>query len=68
VGCGRKTRWPAFRYALGLGVTTLELDCGVTKDGVVVVSHDSLLNPDITRGPDGQYLAKPGPAIVDVDL
>lgn len=56
----------AFRYALGLGVTTLELDCGVTKDGVVVVSHDSLLNPDITRGPDGQYLAKPGPAIVDV--
>src|SRR5262245_65828837 len=56
----------AFRYALGLGVTTLELDCGVTKDGVVVVSHDSLLNPDITRGPDGQYLAKAGPAIVDL--
>ena len=56
----------AFRYALGLGVTTLELDCGVTKDGVVVVSHDSLLNPDITRGPDGQFLAKPGPAIVDL--
>src|SRR6187455_548649 len=55
----------AFRYALGLGVTTLELDCGITKDGVVVVSHDSLLNPDITRGPDGQFLAKPGPAIVD---
>jgi glycerophosphoryl diester phosphodiesterase len=58
----------AFRNALALGVTTLELDCGVTKDGVVVVSHDSLLNPDITRGPDGQYLAKPGPAIVDVDF
>ena len=56
----------AFKYALGLGVTTLELDCGVTKDGVVVVSHDSLLNPDITRGPDGQYLAKAGPAIVDL--
>jgi glycerophosphoryl diester phosphodiesterase len=58
----------AFRYALGLGVTTLELDCGVTKDGVVVVSHDSVLNPDITRGPDGQYLAKPGPAIVDLTV
>ena len=56
----------AFRYALGLGVTTLELDCGVTKDGVVVVSHDSLLNPDITRGPDGRFLAGPGPAIVDL--
>ena len=56
----------AFRYALGLGVTTLELDCGITKDGVVVVSHDSVLNPDITRGPDGRYLAKPGPAVVDL--
>jgi glycerophosphoryl diester phosphodiesterase len=56
----------AFRYALGIGVTTLELDCGVTKDGIVVVSHDSLLNPDITRGPDGKYLERPGPAIVDL--
>ena len=29
-----------FAFALELGVTTLELDCGVTRDGVVVVSHD----------------------------
>ena len=47
---------PAFAHALMLGVTTLELDCAVTKDGVVVVSHDSTLNPDITRGPDGKWL------------
>ena len=47
---------PAFARALSIGVTTLELDCAITQDGVVVVSHDSTLNPDITRGPDGQWI------------
>ncbi len=54
---------PAFAKALAIGVTTLELDCAITKDGVVVVSHDPVLNPDITRGPDGQWLRDTGPAI-----
>lgn len=54
---------PAFARALQIGVTTLELDIGLTQDGVVVVSHDSALNPDITRGPDGQWLSRPGAAI-----
>ncbi|MGH7339498.1 MAG: glycerophosphodiester phosphodiesterase, partial [Candidatus Rokuibacteriota bacterium] len=52
-----------FRHALGLGVTTLELDCGVTKDGVVVVSHDRVLNPEHTRSSDGRFLEATGPAI-----
>ena len=43
-----------FTAALSIGVTTLELDLAMTKDGVIVVSHDSFLNPDHTRGPDGQ--------------
>jgi glycerophosphoryl diester phosphodiesterase len=55
-----------FARALAVGVTTLELDCGVTKDGVVVVSHDRLLNPDHTRDAEGKFLAEPGPAIVDL--
>jgi glycerophosphoryl diester phosphodiesterase len=54
---------PAFAHALALGVTTLELDCAITKDEVVVVSHDSVLNPDITRGPDGEWLKQESPAI-----
>jgi glycerophosphoryl diester phosphodiesterase len=54
---------PAFARALAIGVTTLELDCGITRDGVVVVSHDPVLNPDITRTPDGRWLERPGPAI-----
>lgn len=56
----------SFTRALGVGVTTLELDCGVTKDGVVVVSHDRVLNPDHTRDAAGNFLAAPGPAIVDL--
>ena len=53
----------AFARALSIGVTTLELDCTITRDGVVVVSHDPVLNPDLTRSPDGQWLSRPGPRI-----
>lgn len=52
-----------FARALELGVRTLELDCAVTKDGVVAVSHDSALNPDITRDTEGQFLAAMGPPL-----
>ena len=52
-----------FSHALGLGVTTLELDCGVTADGVVVVSHDRLLNPDHTRDAGGRFLEATGPSL-----
>ncbi len=48
----------AFARALSIGVTTLELDCAITRDGVVVVSHDSTLNPDITRGEDGHWIPR----------
>ena len=52
-----------FAHALTIGVTTLELDCGVTKDGVVVVSHDRVLNPDHTRTSEGRFLESPGPLL-----
>ena len=41
----------------------LELDVALTADGVVVVTHDPALNPDITRGPAGGWLTAPGPSI-----
>jgi glycerophosphoryl diester phosphodiesterase len=63
-GLSPENTLPAFARALSIGVTTLELDCAVTRDGVVVVSHDPVLNPDITRGPDGQWLQQPGPPIL----
>jgi glycerophosphoryl diester phosphodiesterase len=49
---------PAFAQALTTGVTTLELDTAVTRDGIVVVTHDTTLNPDITRDANGQWLTR----------
>jgi glycerophosphoryl diester phosphodiesterase len=54
---------PGFERALAMGVDTLELDVGVTRDGVVVIHHDRRLNPDLARGPDGNWIAAPGPTI-----
>jgi glycerophosphoryl diester phosphodiesterase len=62
-GLAPENTLPAFARALEIGVSTLELDTGVTSDGVVVVAHDSSLNPDIARGPDGQWIEKKGPAV-----
>jgi glycerophosphoryl diester phosphodiesterase len=45
---------PAFQYAIASGVDVLELDMGVTKDGVVVVSHDPYLEPPVCSGPQGK--------------
>jgi glycerophosphoryl diester phosphodiesterase len=68
---GARGLWPentlaAFGGALELGVSTLELDCGLTRDGVVVVTHDPELNPDLTRGADGRFLARTGARIFDL--
>lgn len=62
-GLAPENTLPAFARALSLGVTTLELDLGLTKDGVLVVGHDERLNGDIARGEGGQWLAGPGPAV-----
>ncbi len=59
---------PAFALALTLGVSTIETDIAITRDGVLVISHDTSLNPDITRGPDGQFLAGRGPLIHKTDF
>ncbi len=42
---------PAFEYAIGVGVDILELDMAVTKDNVIVVSHDPILRPPVCSGP-----------------
>jgi len=42
---------PAFEYAIGVGADVLELDMAVTKDNVIVISHDPYLHPPVCSGP-----------------
>src|SRR5215471_13986213 len=58
----------AFRRAIDIGVTTIETDMDVTKDDVIVISHDPFLNPDLVRDPDGHWLASKGPPIRTLTL
>jgi glycerophosphoryl diester phosphodiesterase len=58
----------AFARAQAIGVTTLETDLAVTRDGVLVISHDPFLNPDLVRGPDGKWLPVKGPPIHSLTL
>ncbi|MBL8213115.1 MAG: glycerophosphodiester phosphodiesterase [Bryobacterales bacterium] len=44
---------PAFTYAIDSGVDVLELDLAVTRDNVLVVSHDARMNPAYCSGPAG---------------
>lgn len=59
---------PAFARALEIGVTTLEADLSVTRDDVVVLSHDPLLNPAIIRSSDGKWLQDHSIAIRSLSL
>ena len=43
---------PAFAIGLKDGVTSLEFDCGLTKDGAVIVWHDEII--DATKCRDTQ--------------
>lgn len=45
---------PAFLKAIDLGVTTLELDVVVSKDGLLVVSHEPYLSPIICTNEEGE--------------
>lgn len=47
---------PAFIHAVTLGVTTLEMDCVISQDGQVVVSHDPFMNARFMLTPSGQEI------------
>ncbi|MCC9136905.1 glycerophosphodiester phosphodiesterase family protein [Pontibacter silvestris] len=49
---------PAMRKALELGVTTLEMDAHVTKDGQVILSHDPYINRAYSLTPTGDEIPK----------
>lgn len=49
---------PGFMKAVELGVTTLELDVVISKDGQVVVSHEPWMSSIICSHPDGTPVTK----------
>lgn len=49
---------PAMLNALGLGVTTLEMDISISKDKKVFLSHEPFFNHEITTKPDGSFIAE----------
>jgi len=53
---------PAFQYAIEIGADVLEMDVAVTKDNVLVISHDPHINKAICQGPH------PGVAIRELTL
>jgi glycerophosphoryl diester phosphodiesterase len=49
---------PAYVAALRLGVDYVDMDIGMTKDGVLVITHDLTLDPDLTRDRDGRWITE----------
>lgn len=49
---------PAFKKAIDLGVTTLELDVCISKDGQVVISHEPYMNALFCSKPNGSPVTK----------
>ncbi len=47
---------PAMLHALGLGVTTLEMDICFSKDKKAFLSHEPFFNHEITTKPDGSFI------------
>jgi glycerophosphoryl diester phosphodiesterase len=67
-GLAPENTMAAFATALRTGVSTLELDLGMSRDGVLVVAHDPRLNPAITRDAEGRWLVAPTPTLWSLDV
>jgi glycerophosphoryl diester phosphodiesterase len=49
---------PAFEYAIAQGVDALEMDMAVSKDNVIVISHDPILEPPVCSGPSAKAIIR----------
>jgi len=48
---------PAYQFAVENGVDTLEMDMHVTKDNVIVLTHDPYLNPKLCIDKNGKAIS-----------
>jgi glycerophosphoryl diester phosphodiesterase len=49
---------PSFKTALRIGADWVDMDVVLTKENEVLVCHDLVLNPDVTRDERGAFLAQ----------
>ncbi|MDD2961118.1 MAG: glycerophosphodiester phosphodiesterase [Muribaculaceae bacterium] len=52
---------PAYKGALQIGADYMDMDIGITKDGVIVITHDLGLNPNLTRDSAGDWVNEARP-------
>ena len=57
-GLSPENTMPAYRTALRLGVNYVDMDIGMTKDGILVVTHNFSLNPNITKNSKEQWISR----------
>lgn len=48
---------PAYQMALRIGCDYVDMDVNMSRDDVLVVTHDLTLNPDLTRNARGQWIS-----------
>ena len=58
---------PAYTAAMRVGVDVIDMDINMTKDKVLVVTHDLTLNPDLTKDENGKWITEKTP-IKDINL
>ena len=52
---------PSYTQAIRIGVDVLDMDINMTKDKVLVVTHDLTLDPDLTKDINGRWITKKTP-------
>lgn len=58
---------PAYTEAMRVGVDVIDMDINMTKDKVLVVTHNLTLNPDLTKDKNGNWITNATP-IKDLNL
>lgn len=52
---------PAYTEAMRIGVDVIDMDVNMTKDKILVVTHDLTLNPDLTKDKKGNWITEKTP-------
>ena len=58
----------SYKKALEIGADFVDMDINMTKDGVLVVTHDASLNPDFTKDENGNWITSKKLYIKDMTL